>query len=81
MTREEDVATAAAAVRIVRGSPDEAELAALVAGMVAVASAAAADEEEPLARSAWMDRSRTMRGAKAAGPLSRGPLAWRTSLR
>lgn len=80
MSRQEEVAAATAAVRIVRGSPDEAEVAALVAGMVAVVSATV-EEEEPLPRSAWMDRSRTMRGARAAGPLSRGPLAWRTSLR
>jgi hypothetical protein len=81
VTTSDDVATAAAAVKIVRGSPDEEELAALVAGMVAVASAATADEDEPLARSAWMDRSRTLRGRRIVGPLGRGPLAWRNSLR
>lgn len=80
MSRQEEVAAATAAVRIVRGSPDEAEVAALVAGMVAVVSATVEDEE-PLPRSAWMDRSRTMRGRRMVGPLGRGPGAWRNSLR
>jgi hypothetical protein len=81
VTREEDATAAAAAVRIVRGTPDDEELAALVAGMVAVASAGGGIEDEPLARSAWMDRSRTMRGRRIVGPLGRGPLSWRNSLR
>ena len=81
MTSPDDVAAAAAAVKIVRGTPDDEELAALVAGMVAVASAVADDQDEPLARSAWMDRSRTLRGRRIVTPLGRGPLAWRNSLR
>ena len=77
----EDSFEAAAGMRIVRGSPDEAELAALVAGVVAV-SAAGEDEEAPGApTSAWMDRTRTMRGRRLMLPLGRGDAAWRHSLR
>ena len=68
-------------LRVVRGTPDDAELAALVAGVVAMA-AVNSDEPEPGApTSAWMDRSRTMRGASHALPLARGEAAWKNSLR
>lgn len=63
-------------VRVVRGAPDDVELAALVAGLVAAAS----DEEPPAeraARSAWTDRARSLRGRT---PLSHGGDAWRWSL-
>jgi len=68
-------------LRVVRGDPNDAELAALVAGMVAMAAASASHEDPGAPTSAWMDRSRTMRGHRIAGPLGRGPVAWRTSLR
>lgn len=67
--------------RVVRGAPDDAELAALVAGVVAMASADNGEPEPGAPTSAWMDRSRTMRGAHHALPLARGSAAWRTSLR
>ena len=77
---EAESAARESGLRVVRGAPDEAELAALVAGMAAMASAAAADEPgNPL--SAWMDRSRTMRGHRATFPLARGAGSWRHSLR
>jgi hypothetical protein len=67
-----------ARVRVVRGAPDDLELAALVAGLVA-ASARADDRDEPVARSVWNDRSRTIWVPPAqTGP---GPDAWRWSLR
>lgn len=81
MTEADEVLAAASAMRIVRGDPDDEELAALVAGMVAVAASVSIEEEQPLASSAWMDRLRTMRGRPISGPLGRGPHAWRTSLR
>ncbi len=72
----------ASGMRIVRGTPDEAELAALVAGVTAMAAVASDDDPEPGSpRSAWMDRSRTMRGRRIYSPLGRGPVAWRHSLR
>jgi len=78
----DEAASAAAGLRVVRGTPDEAELAALVAGVAAVASAAADGESEPgNPRSAWMDRSRTLRGHHGPLPLGRGTGAWRHSLR
>lgn len=67
-------------MRVVRGVPDEEELAALVAGVVAMASSAAEDDEPGSPTSAWMDRSRTMRGARH-DVLGRGESTWRHSLR
>jgi hypothetical protein len=64
-------------VHVVRGAPDDVELAALVAGLAAVRVT-----EEPLPeapRSAWTDRSRGTRGPTSAS--RPGPDAWRWSLR
>ncbi|MDM7855725.1 acyl-CoA carboxylase epsilon subunit [Cellulomonas alba] len=65
-------------VQVVRGEPDDVELAALVAGLVA-ASSAAGDEwvERPAERSAWVARRH---GVRPAGWRT-GPDAWRWSLR
>jgi len=64
------------AVRIVRGTPDEIELAALVAGLVAAGPA----EEDEVAAGAqrWADPARRVRGPVGWRP---GPDAWRWSLR
>ena len=73
---------AAASLKIVRGHVDDEELAALVAGVVAMASAAQANDDAPGApTSAWMDRTRSMRGRRIMLPLSRGVTAWRHSMR
>ena len=69
-----------AGISIVRGTVDDDELAALVAGMVAVVAAHAAAEDSAAPTSAWMDRSRTLRGRRT-GVLGRGEAAWRHSLR
>jgi hypothetical protein len=69
--------TGPAHVHVVRGEPDDVELAALVAGLAAVRIAD--DPGHEPAHSAWTDRSRGMRGPT---PASRpGPDAWRWSLR
>ncbi|MGY4645529.1 acyl-CoA carboxylase subunit epsilon [Cellulomonas sp. URHB0016] len=66
-------------VQVVRGTPDDVELAALVAGLIAAGS-----EEDvrvdatPTVLSAWNDRGRAVRGGDATRP---GPDAWRWSLR
>jgi len=67
-------------VQVVRGTPDDVELAALVAGLVA-ASVPGDDDlaEEALPRAGWADRSRTLPGAR--GAWRTGPDAWRRSLR
>jgi len=79
MSEANEALAAAAALKVVRGTPDEEELAALVAGFVAITLAR--DEDAPGApTSAWMDRSRTLRGSRV-GVLGRGPSAWRHSLR
>jgi len=75
-----DAAEVAAGLKIVRGTVDEEELAALVASMLAVTQARASAEESASPTSAWMDRSRTMRGRRV-GVLGRGDSAWRHSLR
>ena len=80
MSHSHDVANAAASMRVVRGAPDDEELAALVAGMVAMAGAPDDDDEPGSPTSAWMDRARTMRGVRV-GVLGRGSVAWRHSLR
>ncbi|MGC4174639.1 acyl-CoA carboxylase subunit epsilon [Demequina sp.] len=72
---------AAAALKIVRGSVDEEELAALLAGVVAVASTGLEHDAPGHPASAWMDRTRTMRGRRLMLPLGRGETAWRNSLR
>ena len=81
MSSSDEVAEAAAQLHVVRGNVDDDELAALVAGVVAYATAASADADVPGSpTSAWMDRSRTMRGRRV-GVLGRGDTAWRHSLR
>ncbi|MFW2513912.1 acyl-CoA carboxylase subunit epsilon [Demequina sp. SO4-13] len=71
----------AAGLRVLRGSPNDSEVAALVAGMAAISQAAEEEPEPGAPTSAWMDRSRTMRGQHHSLPLARGGAAWRTSLR
>jgi hypothetical protein len=59
-------------LRVVRGEPDDVELAALIAVVSASAGATAADAApEP---NAWSDRTRLVRH-----PLPHGPGAWRAS--
>ncbi len=80
MTRQEELLAAASSLKIVRGSVNEQELAALVASVAAMASSA--EEEVPGApTSSWMDRTRTMSGSRLMLPFSRGDAAWRNALR
>jgi hypothetical protein len=60
-------------LRVVRGVPDDEELAALTA-VVASLSAVDARPEPTAARSAWADRGRQLRQG-----LAHGPGAWRAS--
>lgn len=61
--------------RVIRGGPDDAEVAALTAVLAAAASAAAgAEAEDVRGRSVWIDRAAMVRG-----PLQVGPGAWRNS--
>ncbi len=62
-------------VRVVRGDPDEAELAALVAGIMAVAAALHEPEAGVVHLPPWTDHARRV-GASAAP----GPTTWRWSL-
>jgi len=67
----------AAHVHVVRGTPDEVELAALVAGLMA-ASSAEVHDDTPAHPSAWSDRRGSLRGFDRWGV---GPDAWRWSMR
>lgn len=69
--------TGPAHVHVVRGAPDDVELAALVAGL----AAAGADDDhvEAAPAGAWTDRSRGLRGPLP--PTTPGPDRWRWSLR
>lgn len=62
--------------RVIRGGPDDAEVAAVTAVLAAAACAAATADGAPddRGRSVWVDREAMMRG-----PLSVGPGAWRNS--
>ena len=80
MNGRDDFVEAASSMQVVRGTLEDDELAALVAGMVAMANVEEDDDEPGSPTSAWMDRARTMRGARV-GVLGSGPGAWRHSLR
>jgi Acyl-CoA carboxylase epsilon subunit len=69
-------------MQVVRGTPDDVELAALVAGLMAAASERARNAETTADAVAapWADRRRTMRGVRDDA-LRPGPDAWRWSLR
>lgn len=60
-------------LRVVRGEPDDTELAALTAVVLSLASAAT-PTPEPAPRSRWADRAALVRR-----PLPFGPGAWRAS--
>jgi Acyl-CoA carboxylase epsilon subunit len=60
-------------LRIVRGEPDDVELAALTAVVAGIMTRSGRDTE-PKARSAWSDRRALLRS-----PLAHGPGAWRSS--
>ncbi len=61
--------------RVVRGEPDDAEIAALTAVLAAVAAAGAnTGGAPPGPPSTWADPA-----ARLRGPLAVGPHAWRTS--
>jgi Acyl-CoA carboxylase epsilon subunit len=60
--------------RVVRGEPDDAELAALTVVVAAAASAPAAEPATTGPRGVWVERAAMLRR-----PLYPGPDAWRTS--
>jgi len=60
-------------LRVVRGNPDDEELAALTV-VLAAAAAGPAEPERPRRKSAWADRARLLRV-----PLHPGADAWRAS--
>ena len=65
----------AAMVRVVRGAPDDLELAALVAGVVAARAAMDDDEQPGGPSSAWTDHGRRLGRRHVPGPDT-----WRWSL-
>lgn len=70
-----EIVAAAAQMRVVRGAPDDLEVAALVAGLVAVASSGTGLPDDAPETGQWVRRSRP-------GPALRtGGDSWRWSLR
>jgi uncharacterized caspase-like protein len=63
-------------VRVIRGEPDEEELAALVAGIIAAASSLASMEPEVVEQPPWSDHARRLGTQPAPGPST-----WRWSAR
>lgn len=72
----EDVLRAAAQMRVVRGAPDDVEVAALVASLAAVASRDVEPATEAAPRSEWSRPLRAVHATRTAGAD-----AWRWSLR
>lgn len=62
-------------VRVVRGDPDEEELAALVAGIIAAAASLPVDEPEQVELPPWTDH-----GRRVGAGLHPGRTTWRWSL-
>jgi hypothetical protein len=63
-------------LRVVRGEPDAAELAALTAVLAAAAGGAEDDAPDPAPPSSWVCRADLVRG-----PVHPGPGGWRASAR
>ncbi|MGW4206650.1 acyl-CoA carboxylase subunit epsilon [Lentzea sp. NPDC004789] len=61
-------------LRVVKGTPDDHELAALTAVIAGLAAAGPAEDPEPVRRSEWANPARRVRR-----PLQHGPGAWRAS--
>lgn len=63
-------------LRVVRGTPDDAELAALTAAVAGAASTGGEAQEPRRPLSVWADRSRQLRYPSAARPHRTGRGAW-----
>ncbi|HUQ55964.1 acyl-CoA carboxylase subunit epsilon [Lentzea sp.] len=61
-------------LQVVKGTPDDYELAALTAVVAGLASASQPAEDKPARRSEWANHARRTRR-----PLQHGPGAWRAS--
>lgn len=66
-------------LRIVRGEPDDAEIAALTAALAATAAARVPVDTEPQTVSVWAEREAALRHPAGRRPLRPGPGMWRTS--
>lgn len=66
-------------LRVVRGDPDAAEIAALTAALAAAASAAPQEQPQPSRMSMWADRAARLRYPAGRRPLRPGRHAWRAS--
>ncbi|MCI2420219.1 acyl-CoA carboxylase subunit epsilon [Saccharopolyspora sp. K220] len=66
-------------LRIVRGNPDDVEIAALTAALSGLAAAQAAEPPQRQPMSLWGDRAARLRHPAGRRPLRPGPHAWRAS--
>jgi hypothetical protein len=71
---EPQVRSARPLLRVVRGEPDDVELAAVTVVLTGVAARAGEGVQPSAPRSTWADRAALLRR-----PLSHGPGAWRSS--
>ncbi|GAA0503341.1 acetyl-CoA carboxylase biotin carboxyl carrier protein subunit [Saccharopolyspora subtropica] len=80
MSQDEGAAPLRPVLRVVRGNPNDVEIAALTAaltGLAAARAAASAPVRQPM--SLWGDRSAALRHPVGRRPLRPGPHAWRAS--
>ncbi|MGI8306642.1 acyl-CoA carboxylase subunit epsilon [Saccharopolyspora hattusasensis] len=67
-------------LRIVRGNPDDAEIAALTAALTGLAAAkSVAPPQQPKPMSLWGDPAAALRHPAGRRPLRPGPHSWRAS--
>ncbi len=66
-------------LRIVRGAPDDTEIAAVTAALIAATSGQAEPVVPAKPLSVWADRSAGLRHPAGRRPLRPGPGAWRAS--
>ncbi|MBA8826900.1 hypothetical protein FHX42_004279 [Saccharopolyspora lacisalsi] len=79
MTDEHADEPARPVLRVVRGSPDDAEIAALTTALAAVAASNAGEPERDSGLSMWADRAASLRYPGGRRPLRPGPNGWRSS--
>ncbi|MER7012495.1 acyl-CoA carboxylase epsilon subunit [Saccharopolyspora sp. NPDC000359] len=80
MSHDADAVPERPVLRIVRGDPDEVELAALTAALTGLAAAqATAAEPQRESMSLWGDPAAAVRHPAGRRPLRPGPHSWRAS--
>lgn len=66
-------------LRVVRGNPDDAEIAALTTVLMGLGASSADEPDQDGSLSMWADREASLRYPGGRRPLSPGPNSWRAS--